>query len=177
MSDFSKPCKTNISGNLVFDQSWPAMASATEGTTEHFKKTYFSKFPGCFFTYDGVRSDKDGFFWFMGRLDDSIKVKGQSMGASLIEGVLTSHSLVDEAAIISGQDSSGEEIVAFVVPSKTIQDEQICIDRIKDYIADKIGRFAVPEKIIITDQLPRTPTGKLFRSVLRRIASGEEPLD
>jgi acetyl-CoA synthetase len=177
MSDFSKPCKTNISGNLVFDQSWPAMASATEGTTEHFKKTYFSKFPGCFFTYDGVRSDKDGFFWFMGRLDDSIKVKGQSMGASLIEGVLTSHSLVDEAAIISGQDSSGEEIVAFVVPSKTIQNEQICIDRIKDYIADKIGRFAVPEKIIITDQLPRTPTGKLFRSVLRRIASGEEALD
>jgi acyl-coenzyme A synthetase/AMP-(fatty) acid ligase len=64
-----------------------------------------------------------------------------------------------------------------VVPSKTIQNEQICIDRIKDYIADKIGRFAVPEKIIITDQLPRTPTGKLFRSVLRRIASGEEALD
>ena len=177
MSDFSKPCKTNISGNLVFDQSWPAMASATEGTTEHFKKTYFSKFPDCFFTYDGVRCDKDGVFWFMGRLDDSIKVKGQSMGASLIEGVLTSHSLVDEAAIISSQDSSGEEIVAFVVPSKTIQDEQICIDRIKEYIADKIGRFAVPEKIIITDQLPRTPTGKLFRSVLRRIASGEETLD
>lgn len=177
MSDFGEPCKTNISGNLVFDRSWPAMATAITGTAEHFKKTYFSKFPGCFFTYDGVRSDKDGFFWFMGRLDDSIKVKGQSMGASLIEGVLTSHSLVDEAAIISGQDSSGEEIVAFVVPSKAIQDEQACIDQIKKYIADKIGHFAVPEKIIITDQLPRTPTGKLFRSVLRRIASGEETLE
>jgi len=174
MSDFKKTCKTNISGNLVFARSWPAMATATMGTVDHFKKTYFSKFPGCFFTYDGVRSDKDGFFWFMGRLDDSIKVKGQSLGASLIEGVLTSHPLVEEAAIISAQDKSGEEIVIFVVPRKTIQDEQKCIDQIKEYIAEKIGRFAVPKKIIITDQLPRTPTGKLFRSVLRRIAAGDE---
>jgi acetyl-CoA synthetase len=177
MSDFGEPCKTNISGNLTFARSWPAMPTATMGTTEHFKKTYFSKFPGSFFTYDGVRSDKDGFFWFMGRLDDSIKVKGQSLGSSLIEGVLTAHPLVDEAVIISGQGNSGEEIVVFMVPRKTIQDEQKCIDRIKDYIAEKIGRFAVPEKIIITDQLPKTPTGKLFRSVLRRVAAGEATLD
>lgn len=177
MNDFGAPCKTNISGNLVFAGSWPAMATATMGTAEHFKKTYFSKFPDYFYTYDGVRSDKDGFFWFMGRLDDNIKVKGQSLGTSLIEGVLTSHPLVDEAAIISCQDKSGEEIVAFVVPSKAIQDEQQGINQIKDYIADKIGRFAVPEKIIITHQLPRTPTGKLFRSVLRRIAAGEETIE
>lgn len=177
MSDFGEPCKTNISGNLVFARSWPAMATATMGTTEHFKKTYFSKFPGYFFTYDGVRSDKDGFFWFMGRLDDIIQVKGQALGASLIESVLTSHPLVEEAVIISTQDKSGEDIVVFMVPRNTIQDEQKCIDQIKDYIANKIGRFAVPEKIIITDQLPRTPTGKLFRSVLRRIAAGEDPLD
>lgn len=177
MSDFGEPCKTNISGNLVFARSWPAMPTATMGTAQYFKKTYFSKFPGCFFTYDGARSDTDGFFWFMGRLDDSIKVKGQSLGASLIEGVLISHPLVEEAAIISGQDQSGEDIVAFVVPRKTIQDEQTSIDQIKDYIADKIGRFAVPEKIIITDQLPRTATGKLFRSALRRIAAGDKPLD
>lgn len=177
MSDFGEPCKTNISGNLVFARSWPAMATATIGTAEHFKKTYFSKFPGCFFTYDGVRSDQDGFFWFMGRLDDIIKVKGQGLGASLIETILTSHPLVEEAAIISAQDISGEDIVAFVVPRNPIQDEQKCIDQIKDYIAEKIGRFAVPKKIIITDQLPKTPTGKLFRSVLRRIAAGEEPLD
>lgn len=177
INDFGEPCKTNISGNLVFSQSWPAMPMATPGTTEHFKKTYFSKFQGYFFTYDGVRSDKDGFFWFMGRLDDSIKVKGQSLGASLIEGVLTSHPLVEEAAIISTQNKSGEDIVIFVVPRNKIQDEQKCIDQIKDYITDKIGRFAVPKKIIITDQLPKTATGKLFRSVLRRIAAGEEPLD
>ena len=177
INDFGEPCKTNISGNLVFSQSWPAMPMATPGTTEHFKKTYFSKFQGYFFTYDGVRSDKDGFFWFMGRLDDSIKVKGQSLGASLIEGVLTSHPLVEEAAIISTQNKSGEDIVIFVVPRDKIQNEQKCIDQIKDYITDKIGRFAVPKKIIITDQLPKTATGKLFRSVLRRIAAGEEPLD
>ncbi len=169
MSDFGEPCKTNMSGNLIFDRSWPAMATATKGTAEHFKKTYFSKFPGSFFTYDGVRSDKDGFFWFMGRLDDSIKVKGQSMGASLIEGVLTSHSLVDEAAIISSQDGSGEEIVAFVVPTKAIQDEQACIDQIKNYIADKIGHFAVPEKSslrISCRGLPQENCSDLFCAVL-----------
>ncbi len=157
ISDFSQPCKTNISGNLVFARSWPAMATATPGTTEHFKKTYFSKFPGCFFTYDGVRSDKDGFFWFMGRLDDSIKVKGQTLGTSLIEGVLSAHPLVEEAVVISGQGSSGEDIVVFLVPCKPVQNEQKYIDQIKNYIGDKIGRFAVPEKIIITDQLPKTP--------------------
>lgn len=177
MSDYGQLCKTNVSGNLVFAQSWPAMAMANSGTAQHFKRTYFSRFPGYFYTYDGVRSDKDGFFWFMGRLDDVIKVKGQGLGASLIEGVLTSHPLVDEAAIIASQDKSGEDIVAFVVPSNPIEDEQKCIDQIKEYIADKIGRFAVPEKIFITEKLPRTPTGKLFRSVLRRIASGDESLD
>ena len=177
MSDFGEPCKTNISGNLVFVRSWPAMAMATIGTAEHFKRTYFSKFPGYFYTYDGVRSDKDGVFWFMGRLDDIIKVKGQSIGASLIEGVLISHPLVEEAAIISSQGESGEDIVVFLVPHGKIQDEQKCIDQIKDYIADKIGRFAVPEQIIITYQLPRTATGKLFRSVLRRVAAGEQTLD
>ncbi len=171
MSDFGEACKTNISGNLVFDKSWPAMAKATFGTSKHFKKTYFSRFPGHFLTYDGVRSDKNGFFWFMGRLDDVIKVKGQTLGASLIETVLSSLMFIDEAAIISGSGPAGQDAVLFVVARGHVENKERYITQINTHIAEKIGHFAVPEKIIFTDQLPRTATGKLFRTQLRRIAS------
>lgn len=173
MNDFGVPCKTNVSGNLVFKGSWPAMGRPTYGAGKHYMKTWFSKFPDHFQTYDGVRFDKDGFHWFMGRLDDVIKIKGQSLGTSLIESMLMSHSLVDEAAIVSSPGDSGQLLMAFLVSGAPVQDEEAFIREIKAYIAEKIGPFAVPEKIVLARQLPRTATGKLVRRMLRRIASGD----
>ena len=173
MSDFGELCKTNVSGNLVFARSWPAMARATYGTTKHFKKAYFSRFPGYFLTYDGLRSDKNGFFWFMGRLDDVVKVKGQTLDTALIETVLSSLLFIDEAAIISTSGKSGQEVILFVVARGPAENEETYMTQINAHIAEKIGAFAVPGKIIFTDQLPRTATGKLFKTELRHIASGK----
>lgn len=173
MNDFGELCKTNVSGNLVFAKSWPAMARATWGAADHYKNTYFSHFVNFFQTNDGMRFDKDGFYWFMGRLDDVIKVKGQSLGTSLIESMIISHPLISEAAIINIAREAGEELVAFVVTKEEIGDKKDFFNELSDYIADKVGRFAVPARIMIARELPRTSTGKVVRRLLRRIASGD----
>ncbi len=173
MNDFGQICKTNISGNLVFARSWPSMGRATWGAETHFKKTCFTKFPNHFQTYDGVRFDKDGFHWFMGRLDDVIKVKGQTLGTSQIEAMILSHPAIEEAVVVSTAGESGEELVVFVVTREPIQDEDTFITLLNTYITEKVGHFAVPEKIVIARELPRTSTGKLVRRLLRRIASGD----
>ena len=173
LNDFGQPCKTNVSGNLVFGTSWPAMGRPTYGAEKQFIKTCFSKFTTYFQTFDGVRFDKDGFYWFMGRLDDVIKIKGQGLGTSLIESMLISHPMVAEAAIISSPSESGPSLMAFLVLGAPVTDEEKFIRDINTYIAEKIGPFAVPERVVIARQLPRTATGKLVRRMLRRIASGD----
>lgn len=173
MNDFGEACKPNISGNLVFKGSWPAMGRPTWGTGDYFKSTYFSRFPGHFETFDGLRRDPEGFHWFMGRLDDVVKVKGQTLGTSQIESVIASHPGIDEAVIVSAAAAASENLAVFVVARGEVRDEDLFVEELKAYIADKIGGFAVPEKIVITDALPRTATGKLVRRLLKRIASGE----
>jgi len=173
MNDFGELCKTNVSGNLVFNKSWPAMARATWGADSHYRETYFSRFVNHFQTNDGMRFDKDGFYWFMGRLDDVIKVKGQSLGTSLIESMIVSHPLIAEAAIINIARESGEELVAFVVAKEELEDNEAFFKQLNEYIAEKVGRFAVPARIVIAKELPRTSTGKVVRRLLRRIASGD----
>ncbi|WDP92340.1 MAG: AMP-binding protein [Desulfobacter sp.] len=173
INDFGQVCKTNVSGNLVFSKSWPAMGRPTRGAEAHFKKTYFSRFGGLFETYDGLRCDQDGFHWFMGRLDDVIKVRGQNLGTSQIESVIVSHPSIDEAVIVSTQGDSAEKLTAFVVTRGEMGDEVLFIEELKAYIAEQIGRFALPEKIVITGELPRTATGKLVRRLLKRIVAGD----
>ena len=173
MDDFGKPCKSNVSGNLVFKGSWPAMGRPSWGTQIHFQKTYLSRFEKHFETYDGLRKDTDGFFWFMGRLDDVIKVRGQTLGTAQIETAIASHPGINEVVIISTEGENMASLVAFVVIHGETGDEADFIEGLKACIAEKIGRFAVPEKIVITDELPRTVTGKLVRRLLRRIASGK----
>ena len=173
MSDFGQLCKTNVSGNLVFPNSWPAMGRPTRGAERHFEKTYLSKFDGHFETYDGLRADKDGFHWFMGRLDDVVKIKGQTLGTSQIESILASLPCIEEAVIVVTKRNAMESLMAFVVPREKVEDEALFIRELNSHITEKIGLFAVPETIIITEELPRTATGKLARRLLRRIASGD----
>tara|TARA_B100000614_G_C14505385_1_gene476362 strand:- start:679 stop:1290 length:612 start_codon:yes stop_codon:yes gene_type:complete len=173
MNDFGQICKANVSGNLVFEGSWPAMGRPTRGTEGYFSKTYFSRFDGLFETFDGLRCDPDGFHWFMGRLDDVVKVKGQTLGTAQIESVIDTHPNIEQGVIVSAAGSATQGLTAFVVLREAVEDEDTFIESLKTYIAEKIGRFAMPEKIVITEELPRTATGKLVRRLLKRIASGE----
>ncbi|MCE5249738.1 AMP-binding protein [bacterium] len=170
--------RTNESGQLMFSGSWPAMIRTIWGQHERFLELYFRRLRGYYNTNDGVRIDGDGFYWFMGRLDDVIKVRGQSLATSEIEAVLISHPLVAESAVVSVGDDEGENIIAFLVLERSAEaDRDALISELSGYIERRIGEFAMPTRYIVTEELPRTRTGKIVRRILRRIASGNMSID
>jgi len=179
MNNFGQPCRTNESGQLVFPLSWPGMIRGIWGQPERFRELYFQRVPGYFMTNDGVRIDGDGFVWFMGRLDDVVKIRGNSLATSEIEAVLVTHQSVSEAAVVSVQGMEGDDLVAFVAtggkPSDTHDEETARTLRpeLSELIVKRIGEFALPSRFVFSSELPRTRTGKLVRRVLRRIASGD----
>jgi acetyl-CoA synthetase len=172
-------CRPNESGQLVFKSSWPSMIRTIWGQEERYRQLYFQRVPGCYSTNDGVRLDGDEFYWFMGRLDDVIKVRGQSLATSEIEAVLVTHPLVSEAAVVSVEGDEGETLVAFLVMDETMIGENREIDKnslesqLSQSIIRRIGEFAAISQFVIADELPRTRTGKIVRRVLRRIATGD----
>ena len=173
INSFGETCRTNESGQLVFEDSWPGMIRTIWEQQERFFDLYFQRNTGYFKTNDGVRADSNGFFWFMGRLDDVIKVHGQSIATSEIESVLLSHPMVAESAVISIDGEEDEDIIAYVVIELSSESnyEKLVAD-MTGYIKRRIGEFAVPVRFIVTEELPRTRTGKIVRRLLRRIADG-----
>jgi len=144
------------------------------GQHERFHEMYFRRFPGYFSTNDGVRIDNDGFFWFMGRIDDVIKVRGQSLATSEIESVLASHKDVIESSVVSVAGEEGEELIAFIAVDTNDNSFLKSLEiELTEYIIRRIGEFAIPNTFIFATELPRTRTGKIVRRVLRRIASGD----
>lgn len=172
-------CRPNESGQLVFKSSWPSMIRTIWGQEERYRQLYFQRVPGCYSTNDGVRLDGDGFYWFMGRLDDVIKVRGQSLATSEIEAVLVTHPLVSEAAVVSVEGDEGETLAAFLVMDQAMIDANREIDKnsleseLSQSVIRRIGEFAAISQFIIAEELPRTRTGKIVRRVLRRIATGD----
>ncbi|MFA6471817.1 MAG: AMP-binding protein [Candidatus Latescibacterota bacterium] len=171
-------CRPNESGQLVFKSSWPSMIRTIWCQPERYRQLYFQRVPGCYSTNDGVRLDGDGFYWFMGRIDDVIKVRGQSLATSEIETVLVSHPEISEAAVVSVEGDDGESIVAFLVINNRLVDEnEIDKDSLESELSQsiirRIGEFASISQYIFADELPHTRTGKIVRRVLRRIATGD----
>jgi acetyl-CoA synthetase len=172
-------CRANESGQLVFAASWPGMVRTIWGQQERYRELYFRQFSGNFATNDGVRMDGEGFFWFMGRLDDVIKIRGQSLATSEIEAVLVTHGTVREAVVVSLTGEERENLTAFLVletdsHQPASDDDRDRLEReLSDTIAGRIGSFAIPSSYILSRELPRTRTGKVVRRVLRRIATGD----
>jgi acetyl-CoA synthetase len=135
--------------------------------------------PGYFGTNDGVRVDGEEFLWFMGRLDDVIKVRGQSFATSEIEAVLVDHPLVSEAVVVSVDAEEGETLVAFLVFEKSIVEKSGEPDiseleaELTRSIELRVGEFTLISRFIVSPELPRTRTGKIVRRVLKRIAVGD----
>ena len=172
-------------GFLVIRQPWPSMMRTIWGDPERFKKQYWSQVKpnkkgvsSIYFTGDGARRDKDGYFWVMGRVDDVIKVSGHRLGTAEIESALVSHPKVAESAVVGRPDDlTGEAVVAFVTLKSNGNGQSNPTDdlkiKLKSHVAKAIGSIAKPSEIRFTDALPKTRSGKIMRRLLRDIARGK----
>ena len=163
----------NVEGNLVMQRPWPGMMRTVYGDHQRFFETYFEKFPGKYFSGDGCKRDKDGYYWITGRVDDVIIVSGHNLGTAEIEGSIGGHPDVAEAAVVGyPHEIKGNAIYAFVTLRTGHEvTENTKSDIIKRVRAD-IGPHASPGKIQFTEGLPKTRSGKIMRRILRSIASG-----
>ena len=170
----------NEGGYLIIRKPWPGMMRTIHGNSQRFLESYWDFIPHkeepfVYFAGDGARIDNDGYVWIMGRVDDVISVSGHRLGTMEIESALVSHESVAEAAVVGKKDElKGEAIVAFVSLEKNFKNSDQLVDEIKLHVVSEIGVIAKPEKIIITDSLPKTRSGKIMRRILRSIASGEK---
>jgi acetyl-CoA synthetase len=162
-------------GYLVIKQPWPAMLRTIWGDPERYVRQYWSDIPGVYFTGDGAREDKDGYFWVMGRVDDVLNVSGHRLSTMEIESALVAHDKVAEAAVVGRPDAlKGQAVSAFVTlesgnsPSPELKEE------LRAWVAKEIGAMAKPEDIRFTDQLPKTRFGKIMRRLLRELATHGE---
>jgi acetyl-CoA synthetase len=163
-----------VAGNLCMLETWPGQMSTIYGDQQRFFDTYFSRFPGKYFSGDGCRRDDDGYYWITGRVDDIIIVSGHNLGTAEIEGAIGGHPAVAEAAVVGYEhDIKGNAIYAYVT-LKTGQEVTgtITAEIVKHVRAD-IGPHASPEKIQFTPGLPKTRSGKIMRRILRKIAEGQ----
>lgn len=169
-----------IGGYLVLTRPWPAMTRGIYGDQERFLQTYWSRFPGAYFTGDGAKLDGDGYFWLLGRVDDIMLVAGHNISTMEVESALVDHHAVAEAAVIGrAHELKGQGIAAFVIiraeHAREAADEQSSarlIDELKAHVAKKIGPIARPDDVFLAAELPKTRSGKIMRRLLRDVAEG-----
>jgi acetyl-CoA synthetase len=161
-------------GRLGIDFPWPGMARTIYGNHQRFKETYFSTFPGAYFTGDGCRRDEDGYYRITGRVDDIVIVSGHNLGTAEIENAIDEHENVAETAVVGyPHDIKGQAIYAFVTCFQKPENEGLLRKEIMDTVAHIIGPIAKPDKIQFVSGLPKTRSGKIMRRILRKIASKE----
>lgn len=167
-------CDVNEGGYLCIRKPWPGIMRTVYGDPERFADTYFSQFPGMYFTGDGARRDEDGFFWLMGRVDDVMNVSGHRLGTAEIESAFVSHPLVAEAAVVGfPHHIKGQGIYAFVTLKSGIEKTENLRKKLIGHVRKEIGPIATPDKIHFADALPKTRSGKIMRRILRKIAAGD----
>jgi len=164
----------NEGGYLIMKKPWPGMMRTVYGQPERFKETYFSQFPGFYFTGDGARVDDDGYYWLMGRVDDVINVSGHRIGTAEIESALVSHDKVAESAVVGmPHDIKGQGIYAFVTLNAGVEKSDDLKKELVKHVRGEIGPIATPDVIQFSDSLPKTRSGKIMRRILRKIAEGD----
>jgi acetyl-CoA synthetase len=160
-------------GYLVIKSPWPGMLQGVYGDPERYKETYWSKFPGVFYTGDYAIRDKDGYFWLLGRADEVLKIAGHRIGTIEIEDAVVSHESIVEAAVASKPDPvKGECVVVFAIPKQGVEPTPELKKSIKDHIRKTLGPVATPDEIYFVAKLPKTRSGKIMRRVLKAVASG-----
>ena len=163
------------SGNLCITESWPGQMRTVWGDHQRFFETYFSAYPGRYFTGDGCRRDEDGYYWITGRVDDVINVSGHRMGTAEVESALVLHEAVAEAAVVGfPHDLKGQGIYAYVTLKSGIETSDALKAELVAHVRKEIGPIAAPDVIHWAPCLPKTRSGKIMRRILRKIAEGEK---
>ncbi len=163
-----------IEGRLAIKFPWPAMARTIYGDHQRFRETYFSSYPGKYFTGDGCRRDQDGYYRITGRVDDIIIVSGHNLGTAEIESAIDEHLDVCETAVVGyPHDIKGQGIYAFVICYESPKDQEKLRAAIRDTVSKIIGPIAKPDKIQFVSGLPKTRSGKIMRRILRKVAEGD----
>jgi acetyl-CoA synthetase len=169
-----KVLKGACEGNLILTDSWPGQMRTVYGDHKRFEETYFATYPNSYFTGDGCRRDKDGYYWITGRVDDVINVSGHRMGTAEVESALVAHPKVSESAVVGyPHDIKGQGIYAYVTlmtghsPSDDLRKELV------SWVRNEIGPIATPDKIQFAPGLPKTRSGKIMRRILRKIAEDD----
>jgi acetyl-CoA synthetase len=163
-------------GLLVITRPWPAMLRTLHGDDDRYVQTYFGRFGDrAYLAGDGARRDEDGYFWIIGRIDDVINVSGHRLSTAEVESAIVAQATVAEAAVVAQSDElTGQAIVAFVTLSGGRAGDEAIEAEIREHVAVRIGKLARPKRIIWTDDLPKTRSGKIMRRLLRDIAEGRE---
>ncbi len=166
------------SGNLVITASWPGQIRSVYGDHQRVIDTYYSRYPGYYFTGDGARRDQDGYYWITGRVDDVINTSGHRIGTAEIESALVLHESVAEAAVVGfPHQVKGEGIYCFVTPMTHLELDEASSHRLREelvaLVRKEIGPFARPDVLRFARGLPKTRSGKIMRRILRKIAAGE----
>ncbi|AUM13840.1 acetate--CoA ligase [Ketobacter alkanivorans] len=161
-------------GNLIIKRSWPSQIRSVYGDHQRCIDTYFSTYPGSYFTGDGARRDEDGYYWITGRVDDVLNVSGHRMGTAEIESALVLHKAVAEAAVVGyPHDIKGQGVYAYVTLMSGIQPSEALRKELLDVVSKEIGAIAKPDLIQWAPGLPKTRSGKIMRRILRKIAANE----
>jgi acetyl-CoA synthetase len=164
----------NIEGRLAIKFPWPSMARTIYGNHQRFKETYFSTFPGKYFTGDGCKRDEEGYYRITGRVDDILIVSGHNLGTAEIESAIDEHSAVAESAVVGfPHDIKGQGVYAFVICYQNPRDADKVRNEIRDTVSKIIGPIAKPDKIQFVSGLPKTRSGKIMRRILRKVAEGD----
>ncbi|MEX2554454.1 MAG: AMP-binding protein, partial [Actinomycetota bacterium] len=163
-------------GSLVIRKPWPAMFRTIFGDPDRYVQQYFSRYgPNVYLTGDGARRDDDGYFWLLGRIDDVMNVAGHRLSTYEIESALVDHPDVAEAAVVSRPDADlGEAIVAYVTLKSGVEGNENRIAELREHVGKKIGKIARPQAIVLSDDLPKTRSGKIMRRLLRDVARGRQ---
>jgi acetyl-CoA synthetase len=163
-----------VSGNLCIRKPWPGIIRSTWGDHERCRQTYFSTYPGLYFTGDGCLRDEDGHYRITGRVDDVLNVSGHRIGTAEVENAINMHAGVVESAVVGfPHDIKGQGIYAYVICSTTPKNESEMRQDILQTVSQVIGPIAKPDTIQFVSGLPKTRSGKIMRRILRKIAEGE----
>ncbi len=165
-----------VAGALCLASPWPGQARTVWGDHQRFQQTYFTQFPGYYFTGDGCRRDEDGYYWITGRIDDVLNVSGHRLGTAEIESALVAHEAVAEAAVVGyPHPIKGEGIYAYVLLNAEFAraDPEQLAGALKEQVRHAIGAFAAPDIIHIAPGLPKTRSGKIMRRILRKVAASD----